>query len=301
MTPIARRVRELAAAALVALACAAAHAADVDALATRYAAWQPTIGRGDAGPSLAVSSTEDAGLMRGDIDGVVNARFDVLADRLASPRNWCDIALLHLNVKSCTHKQDARGTALTFYSGGKRFETPERAHPMRYAFRVAAMRADYLAVELTAPSGPLDTHDYAIVVEAMPAGAQTFVHLRYAYRPSLSSRFATRAYLASAGNGKKGFSVVGRDGDGKPEYVGGVRGIVERNAVRNFLAIQAFLDSAETAPRGAARFARWFDLTERYAEQLHELDRGEYLAIKQQERAQQLALQHAVDADEPDR
>ena len=35
---------------------------------------------------------------------------------------------------------------------------------------------------------------------------------------------------------------------------------------------------------------RWFDATERYARQLHEMDRATYLAMKQREYARQQAL-----------
>jgi hypothetical protein len=296
LATMARHARRAVGAALVAVVAAgAAHAAVADSLAARYAAWRPMVASEAGSPALAVTSSDDAGRMRGDIDGVVNARFDVLAAHLASPRDWCDIALLHLNVKTCTHERDASGDTLTFYSGSKQFETPGNAYPLRYAFRVGVVRADYVAVELTATTGPLDTRDYAIVVEAMPAGSQSFVHLGYAYRPSTTSRLATSAYLATSGSAKKGFSVVGQGRDGRPEYVGGVRGIVERNAVRNFFALQAFIDGDGAPSQPARRFERWFELTERYPDQLHELDRREYLAIKQREQREQLARQQAID------
>jgi hypothetical protein len=295
---IVRCARNIAAAAFAAFAAAgAANAAGADALAARYAAWQANVAQDAAAPRLAIFSSEEAGRMRGDIDGVIDARFDALAARLASPRHWCDIALLHLNVKACTHQRDENGDTVTFYSGSKRFERTTNAYALRYAFRVDTMRPDYIAVDLSATAGPFDTRDYSIVVEAMPAGSGSFVHLRYAYRPSAASRMATKAYLATAGAMKKGFSVIGRDAAGQPEYVRGMRGIVERNAARNFFAIEAFLANAGEAPSEIARrFEQWFDLCERYAEQLHELDRSEYLAIKQQELRQQLAEQQAIDA-----
>ena len=60
-----------------------------------------------------------------------------------------------------------------------------------------------------------------------------------------------------------------------------MRGIVERNAMRQLLAVEAYLDTrAAAAERDRARFERFHDLTERHAEQLRELERDEYLALK---------------------
>ena len=132
----------------------------------------------------------------------------------------------------------------------------------------------------------------------MPIPQGTFVHFRYAYRASSMSRLATSGYLATLGSGKIGFTVIGQGRDGNPQYVGGVRGIAERNAVRYYLAIQAFLETldAPEAQRFEQRLERWFDLTERYKAQLHELERTEYLQYKRQEYQQQIEHQQALDA-----
>jgi hypothetical protein len=109
--------------------------------------------------------------------------------------------------------------------------------------------------------------------------------LRYAFRPSAGSRFATASYLATAGSGKAGFTVVGQRRDGSPEWIGGVRGIVERNAMRNFLALDAWLETcdAPAADRAFLRLQRMAALTERYATQLAEMPPDEYVATKQRE------------------
>ena len=82
-----------------------------------------------------------------------------------------------------------------------------------------------------------------------------------------------------------GFTVLGKAGAGKPVYVGGMRGATGRNAVRYFLAIEAYLGSllAPEKERVAKRLADWFAASERYPRQLHEMDRGEYLAMKEAE------------------
>jgi len=264
------------------------------ALAARQQALREQLESNVFGVPLAVESAEEGGLERGEAYGVLARPFTALSSALADPRAWCEIALLHLNIKTCTHERRG-GDWLTFYSGRKFYESPEQAYALRYAFRVEHARADYLAVVLAADSGPFGTRDYRIEVEAIPVGGQAFVHFRYAYRPSFLSSAATGGYLATLGRGKIGFTVTGRDAAGKPEYVGGVRGIVERNAVRYFLAIQAYLD-APAPEQYVQRLGRWFDLTERHAAQLHELEKPEYLQYKARERAEQRARQQALDA-----
>lgn len=265
-----------------------------DALTARYQALRPQLETNVYGAPIHIESTEEDGLRRGEVYGVLAHPFAHLAESLRNPRAWCEIALLHLNIKTCTHERRDGGDALTFYSGRKFYEPPEKAYELRYAFRMDAARADYLAVTLTAPSGPLGTSDYAIALEVVPLRQDSFIHFRYAYRPSLTSRLATSGYLATLGSGKVGFTVVGHSKDGKPEYVDGVRGIVERNAMRYYLAIQAYFE----IPGGSAaqRFERWFDLTERYPAQLHELEKPDYLQYKLKERRQQDERQQTLDA-----
>ena len=112
----------------------------------------------------------------------------------------------------------------------------------------------------------------------------SFVHFRYAYRSSALSRLAVDTYLATLGRDKVGFTVLGTGSDGHPLFVGGQRGVVERNAVRYLLAVQAELE----VERGGATSERW-------PRQLHELDRDDYLAIKRRERAEQLRRQQTLD------
>jgi hypothetical protein len=60
---------------------------------------------------------------------------------------------------------------------------------------------------------------------------------------------------------------------------------VERNAMRYYLAIDAYLDTmdAPQAQRVDKRINQWFTATERYPTQLHEMDRNTYVSMKRQE------------------
>lgn len=101
-----------------------------------------------------------------------------------------------------------------------------------------------------------------------------------------------QTYLATAGSSKLGFTVTGKRDDGQPEYIGGMRGVVERNTMRYYLAIDSYLGAAREAPpvQLEKRLQSWFTATERYPRQLHEMDRGEYLEMKHAEYLRQQSV-----------
>ena len=142
-----------------------------------------------------------------------------------------------------------------------------------------------MGIRLGAENGPFGTRDYRIQLQAIPldGGRKTFVHLDYAYVYGMAARLAMQGYLATVGAGKVGFTREGQ-GAGAP-YIGGVRGAVERNTMRYYLAIDAYLASlgAPPAQQRSQRLEAWFAATEQYATQLHELGRDEYMAMKTRE------------------
>jgi hypothetical protein len=175
---------------------------------------------------------------------------------------------------------------------GRKFDQPiEDAYALQFAFRVVASSADYLQVQLSADDGPLSTKNYRIQVEAAPIGAKrTIIHMSYAYGYGFTARMAMKTYLATIGSQKVGFTIVDQK-DGKPVYQGGVLGLLERNTMRYYLAIDAYL-SAYTLPaaeQAEKRIREWYASTERYAEQLHEMEQSEYLEMKRNEIKRQQA------------
>ena len=285
----------------VSLPAFAAEAAGADALLAAYRDLRPKLEANAYGAPIYVESADEGERMRGEVYSVANHPYSRLVQALRSPRNWCDLALLHLNIKTCTYERQDTSEWLTFYSGRKFYEPPEKAYALRYRFRLEAAHDDYFRATLAAETGPFDSSDYRIEFEAIPLGDGSFVHLHYGYRQQLLTRLATGGYLATLGSGKVGFSVLGEERDGKPILVGGVRGIVERNAMRYYLAIQAFLESLDVpeTQRTEQRFQRWFDLTERYPAQLHELEKADYLQYKRQELRQQLEHQRRLGTVDP--
>ena len=63
---------------------------------------------------------------------------------------------------------------------------------------------------------------------------------------------AMQTYLATIGSQKVGFTVVDKQADGKPVYQGGVLGLLERNTMRYYLAIDAYLVGLHPAAGRAA-------------------------------------------------
>ena len=267
-------------------------------MSNRYQTLRPQLLASPLGAPVLVSSVEEGDLVRGEIHALLGQAFDGLVATLSQPREWCPIVLLHLNVKTCTHERGGGMDWLTVYNGRKVYEPPEKAKPLRFAFSPVSTGTGFLDVELRAPSGPLNTQDHQISLLAIPIPEGSFVHVSYAYRSSSVSRLATNLYLATIGRDKVGFTVVGTGRDGNPEYVGGKRGIAERNALRYYFAVQAGLEAASLPPpqRLETALARWFALTERHPLQLHELDWPDYLQGKRKENEEQLKHQQALDA-----
>ena len=277
----------------------AAHAApepgSAATLRASYAAQRARLAASPFGRPLALESRQTAGEVQGAAYAVVDHPFAELRRGLSGPRQWCEILILHLNVKDCRAAPGAGGLAL--FLGRKRPEPPENAQRLDFAYRAVADAPDYLQTVLHADGGLAGTRDYRIRLEAMPLDAgHSFVVLSYSYAYGIAARIALKAYLATFGAGKVGFTILGEQTDGGPEYVGGLRGIVERNVMRYYLAVEAHLGALSSPPAARAEKSMrdWFAATERYPLQLHELGWPAYVEMKRVEfRRESLALRAA--------
>ena len=263
----------------------AATAQDAGALRARHAALQEKFASNQFGRPLVLEAVETSGDLKGDIYTVVDHSFATVQQALQSPEHWCDILILHLNVKGCRVAGATNKTVSL--NVGRKFDQPlENASQLDFAYRVASSTPDYLQVLLSADEGPLGTRNYRIQVETIPLDAQrSVVHMSYAYAYGMAARFAMQTYLSTIGRDKIGFTITGRTADGKPVYQGGVLGVLERNTMRYYLAIDAYL-AAFNLPAGEQverRIHEWYANTERYATQLHEMEEAEYLEMKRKE------------------
>lgn len=255
-------------------------------LRQRHAQLREQLSNSAFGHALHIDSAESHDSLKGDVYAVLDHPFTTVRDALAEPAGWCDVLILPFNTKHCQAVGQEQGAALVVRIGRKWDQPVDQAYRLEFAYRNVAATREYFESRLNAPEGPIGTRDYRITVSAVPIpGGRTFMHLSYSYGFGFTGRLAMQAYLATVGADKIGFSVVGRDGGGQPQFIGGVRGAVERNAMRYYLAIDAYLDSLAAPPQQQAeqRIQRWFSATERYPRQLHEMDRGTYVQMKRSE------------------
>jgi hypothetical protein len=283
-----RHTVRLALACIAAAGAAWAAAADTEnaaSLQARHAQLRDKLASNAFGRELVLFAEEGASEQKGDVYGIVYHPFAEVETGLSEAHSWCDVLILPFNTKHC-YADPGQATKLSLRVGRKADQPAERAYPIEFDYRVVAHTPDYLRVVLHSPSGPVGTRDYRIALEATPIDKErTFIHLGYSYGFSTMSRLAMQAYLGTVGASKVGFTVTGRDAQGKPVYVGGMLGATERNTMRYFLAIDAYLGSLSVpAPaRVEKRLGDWFAATEKYPLQLHEMDRAEYVAMKQKE------------------
>ncbi len=227
---------------------------------------------------------------------VLDSPFSTVSATFNKPSRWCDILILHLNTKYCHAAASTNPGTLTVHIGKK---TPQRlteTSSLEFSYRVSAATPNYLAVQLHADKGPLSTNNYRLEIQAAAlASGKTFIYFRYSYDYGITGRLAMQTYLSTLGRGKVGFTQVVRDG--QTEFVSGMRGTVERNTMRYYLAMEAYLASLKQAPEEqlTTRLQYWFDATEEYSRQLHELDRASYLTMKQAEYQRQQAPPEAFE------
>ena len=258
----------------------------VASLRAKYAELGDQLSNNEFKRPLSVASMESDSNLKADIYTRVDYPFAAVSEALTDPRRWCDLLILHLNTKHCRAGSNQGNSLLAVSIGRKHFQALSETSRVEFAYRVAANTPDYFDVELKAAKGPLETSDYRIELEATPLeGGKTFLHLTYSYTYNFAGRLAMQSYLATLGSDKVGFTRVGTQSDGQPSYIDGVRGVVERNTMRYYLAIDAYLDalSAPPAQQFEKRLRRWFALTELYPRQLHEVDLDTYLGMKRRE------------------
>jgi hypothetical protein len=277
-----------------ALACADdTQSAAGRALLGKYSALGAKLVKNQFAAPIYLESRESQGAQQVDMYGIFPYPFDAVRVALQSPASWCDITTLHINIKGCTAKKAGDHSLLTIYSGRKYYQPPAEAYPLKLSFRIASQQPGYLNVTLAADEGPLRTKDHRIRLEAVPLDpGRTFVHFSYAYSHGALANMAIKTYFATLARDKIGFSTSGGK-SGSPVFIGGVRGAVERNTVRYYLALQTYMDTLKypEGQRFEQRLSRWYDLTARYPRQLKELEKSEYLASKKREHLNQVSLQ----------
>jgi hypothetical protein len=246
-----------------------------------------------------LQSTETPQRLEGEVLALIDHPVQRVRAALMQASVWCDILILHLNVKYCRAvRQTAGGDDRLEVGLGRKYDEPlSGVHWLDFRFRTFPSSAGAAgpsgaappSVELLAPEGPLDTRDIRITVQlAEPPGGRTLLQLRYAYAQGPAARWAMQMYLGTVGRQKVGFTPVPESPDrpgGPLQPVAGVRGLLERNTVRYYLAVDAYLDALVLPPAQQLerRLTDWFAATERHPRQLRELDWETYVQMKRLE------------------
>ena len=241
---------------------------------------------------LILESSEGSNTVDGSVYAVLDSSFADVSRTFKSPEQWCEVMILHINTKYCRADANVAPTRFKVSIGKKTPQQLSDAFALDFGYELASASASYLSVVLSAEKGPLGTSNYKIELQAVPLpDNRTFMRLRYAYGYGVASRVAMQGYLATIGAGKVGFTQTNEGA--KTAYIGGMRGAAERNIMRYYLAIEAYQSSLAkpVAERLDSRLKHWFDATEEYPQQLHEVDKASYLAMKKDEHQRQRSAQ----------
>ena len=298
LKPGRKRSAMLAILAACCIVCPAQTSDDAARLLATYRDLKPRLDQNAFHRRLFLDSQESPSTVTGQIYAVMDYPFatvrDALSDASNGLNNWCNVLLLHPNIKHCRSSGSGSGNVLTVNVSQEEVSEELRStYRLRFNYDAAVTSPGYFRVKLHADSGPLNTRDYQIVLESVALGtSRTFLHLTYAYSYGTLGRLAMKGYLATFGRGKVGFTDIAGSSAAQPEYVSGVRGLVERNTMRYYLAIDAWLSEPPGRPdtRLEQRLSNWFSASEQYPRQLHEIDRRQYMQMKQEEYRRQQAL-----------
>ncbi len=255
------------------------------ALRARYLKMTDALETSTIQKGLYVESADSSRAPRGDAYAVVNYPFATVAGAFTTPAVLCESLILHINVQYCRAASGVEPLTLSVALGKKTWQPLEDAYHINLDFKAEAS-ADFMRVELTAKDGPLDTGNYLIAMELVALDDQrAFMHIQYAYTQGFMARVATSVYFATNGSEKVGFTRVPDARSYAPQLVRGIRGVLERNTMRYYLAFDAYLHALAVPPaqRFDASLERWFADTERFAHQLREVTHDDYVAMKRRQ------------------
>ena len=256
---------------------------------------------GPFGVPFSVQSEERDDHVTAEVYGIIEHPLEEVRAALGNPPTWCEFAPLHSNVKACTFQMQSHETLLRLYIGRRHYQSPEDASLQPYQFVLQASEPGFFSVTLSAPKGIFGTTAHRYQLEAAGVDGRTVVAFRSSYVPSFVTKVMTAVYLATVGRNKVGFSREDSGSAASPRYVRGFRGLVERNAMRYYLAFETFLDmqSLPAAQRFEATINAVYDSMERYPVQLHDMEKAEFLEAKRREREIQVLLQQRIGVQGP--
>src|SRR4029450_2669071 len=158
-----RALRWLICLAGIGLLCVAATPADADtpdaagpaSLRAAYASLRQRLHDSPFQRPIALDSQQSSDELRGEVHAVIEQPFAMLSSAVASADEWCEIMMLHLNVKHCTTAGVPGARTLTAYLGAKHPQPLQSTHRVTFKQRVDAPAHEHLAGRRTAAArGP---------------------------------------------------------------------------------------------------------------------------------------------------
>ncbi len=263
----------------------------------KYSAIKSELLNSPHGLPIHITALDNGEHLQCNVYGILEYNFNKIRRQLCNPKNWCDILFLHPNIKSGVYYTENGHSILNVYCGRKYYQKPENTYKIVLQYRVVRESDTYFFIQLSSDKGPMYTRNYRIRLDAIPLkNDKTFIHLGYEYDYGTAFKNMLRIYFNTIGRHKIGFSREKTKERGNPVYVKGNRGMIERNAVRYYFAVQAFMDTLEYPEkiRFENRISRWYDLTDGFKRQLYELSKKAYMANKKRESENQVALQNQI-------
>jgi hypothetical protein len=261
-------------------------------LSEKYHEIEADLKKSPFGLSVHMESFVSSNSSHADIYGIVNHPFEIVKNSLQSPSGLCDIFMLTINIRACTYDKVGNDWSLTVYEVKRYFDPLESAFPIRFKLTSDQQQKQF-RISLAADEGPFNTKDHLFLIEAVPLDEnRTFIGLHYFFTYSSFGYFKINTYFSLFGREKVGFTVL-NERQANPAYVTGLRGAEERNVMRYYLAILAYLDALESPAdqRFERRLTLWYDLTAKYKKQLFEMEKEDYLGYKKHDEKWRLQLQ----------
>ena len=233
---------------------------------------------------IAVQSELDGDLARVAVSARIPVAFTELQTFYRNDDAWCQGFFANVYVKACYKN----GKLLRiFYDNNDEYQDLGDAFQFDYQVVEQTLNNQHLYISLRADSGPLGSEDYRLSIEAeAQSDSHTVLRLVYQSRYGFIARSALFVYLKTLGRDKIGFS---RDQQAQP--VAGVRGILERNAMRYLLALCAYFSNQNAVKPLANTLKNWHDYATVFSQELQEIDWSDYQKLKLREYQDQLKLQ----------
>ena len=121
-------------------------AAAAQALRSRQEAIQAQLKNNAFGLPLVLESTEGDRDLSGDVYALLPQPLAAVSAALKRPAQWCEVLILHLNVKHC----ETTPSGLALNVGSKHDQPLEQTSRLELTQRVVADTPDYLRVEMMA-------------------------------------------------------------------------------------------------------------------------------------------------------